>query len=341
MVLLELVTGVWVGRATGANGAREDLARMAMSSDISAEHLSCRFANWTSRREHTRRIWHQLLAQNCTELPVLVPPPTPKCKLALIAAGMPRTGSTMTFKLLRAALTKLGLWQHNGTALKYWQWHFKTAVAADHGPLAGTPGGSECKRRWEIFHASEAQLNQLTTDQIVIVKSHEFDESLLNLCKATIVFTSTRDVAEIASSKIRSGWLPQTDGMSNSKLVSELAAGIKGDIEEHSCWRQSAPRNVNVLFSEVSNCGWYLVRIASAVAQALPLGTINLHHLNGLNHLGEFDTWCRQADMNPEMKSTSTSTLAFDDDVAAALRHKFATWQRAHGFSIGNEYVVL
>lgn len=271
------------------------------------------------------------MAQNCTDLPALVPPSRPKCKLALIAAGMPCTGSTVTFKLLRAALIKLNLWQHNGTALKYWQWHFKSAAAADHGPLAGVQSGYECARKWDIFQSSNTQLSHLKEGSIVIVKSHEFDESLLNLCETTVVFTSARDVAEIASSKIRSGWLPQTVGMSKPELVSELAAGITGDIEEHSCWRHAAARNVNVLFSEVSNCGWYLIRIASIVAQALPLGAIDPQRLKKLK-LAEFEAWCSAADMNPEMKSTRTSSFAFDDDVTASLRRRFATWQQFHDF---------
>ena len=334
----------------------------------------CRYQTWDIRKRSSAAIWNRLVRERCTDIPALkvfsLSPfflpllrhrhcplryvtcplfPTvlvfavqraataPKCRLAMIAAGMPRTGSTLTFKVLKAVLSKLTIWKSHGVQLKYWQWHLRNSAVPHRGPLGDAPPGSECETRWQLYNEATAKLNSLQEDDVVLIKSHEFDAELLSLCTASIVFTSERDVADIAASKVKLGWVHRKGNMSNRAWVAELAGGIKGDVSEHVCWRQHAPVNVNVLFSDASKCGWYYLHVAKALRGVLSRGGVN-QELFSSAEVAEFDVWCRSEEMNRGQPATSTGHTAgatLSEDVANALRRQFANWQAQHNWSTG------
>ena len=110
----------------------------------------------------------------------------PKCRLAIIAAGMPRTGSTLTFKVLKAVLSKLNIWKGHGVQLKYWQWHMRNSAVSNRGPLGSAVAGSECEMRWQLYNTTKTKLNNVQEENIVLIKSHEFDAQLINVCKSSV-----------------------------------------------------------------------------------------------------------------------------------------------------------
>jgi hypothetical protein len=195
--------------------------------------------------------------------------------------------------------------------------------------------GEACQRRWALLKEAKAQLRDLSLDSIVLIKAHEFDKDLLKLCQKTLVFTSARDVADIGSSKLRSGFVANVRQQKPQELVSAIAAGLGKDIEEHMCWRHHAPLNVNVLYEDTIKCGWYLLRIFAAIAHSLPEAMVPIEGATSLDLAG-FNEWCQVHDMNPQINgSPRRGDLAFGLDVAQALRHQFHWWQALHKWPTG------
>lgn len=310
-----------------------------------AAEAPCRFSTWEDRKRNSPLIWNRLVGESCTDIPVLKPARyAPKCKLAIIAAGMPRTGSTLMFKVLKAVLSKLRIWKGHGVQLKYWQWHLRDSAVPHRGPLEDAAAGTECNMRWQLYNSTKVQLDALNGKHIVLIKSHEFDRELLNLCESSLVFTSVRDVADVAASKIHSGWVRKTPSMTNRDWMAVLAGGIKGDLDEHQCWIRFAPNNVNVHYSAASNCGRYFFLVANALRETLPPGSVDTKSISK-EAAAEFTAWCTTHEMNARFPAnrnggggdvgSKVGSFTLSEDVAFALRNRFKDWQVQHGWSPG------
>eukprot|EP00039_Didymoeca_costata_P022006 m.3393 g.3393 ORF g.3393 m.3393 type:complete len:428 (-) comp2762_c0_seq2:75-1358(-) len=274
----------------------------------------CRIRNW-SERVRTPFYSKVYESKGCTEMPS-ISAPVGRCKLALIAAGMPRTGSTVTLRMLQKAGKILGL--PNFTPLRYWNMHLRNTYIRRI---------SNCSEMVDERNRQNEIINNLTADSIVVIKSHEFDETLLRLCKKHIVFLSTRDMGDVALSKYKLGWYTRSDsslfdGMNTTEMVQYLASTMYGDIQEHECWKRESARNVNVQYDEIKgHCAFYMLRIVGAIAQALDRNESYIKHFNKRMDMVNIDDDCETHDLNPWQASTSKEFNSTQEETRANHSH--------------------
>jgi len=151
---------------------------------ISAE---CKEIEWSSAIQRgILQIHAQSFPQIVTPLDVY-----PRCRLAVIAAGAERTGSTLQTELARELLTARGI----TPTVFIWNFHLY-----------------ELESGATVEHANETlqQLKNVTADiqmdDILIIKTHKFDSRLLQYCRNHIVLTTSRDPVAVARSVRHAGW---------------------------------------------------------------------------------------------------------------------------------------
>lgn len=167
------------------------------------------------------------------------------CKVAVIDAGLPRTGSTLLSLLVEDAMEQLtdvfgsGNYARRVVDLGYWRYDRHR----------------EGSYSWSISDIPEG------TD-IVTVKSHEYDSELARLCERSLVLLTSREPMAMAVSMRHAGWVnPNCDKIFSQILASE---------GRHRCWYRAA--NVPLVFEyeDVSRSKKAVVAaIASELAVAL------------------------------------------------------------------------
>ena len=147
------------------------------------------------------------------------------CKAAIFVAGMPRTGSTLQRTLVMKALQ-----------------HLQVSVGS---PLAPTKGGelywnSPRHAGWDAAAASSyyAQEDQgwknLTADDVLVYKTHEFDAEALRLCRTQIVVTQHRNLLDEYTSAVTAF------NMTGDVAASHAAGSIKLWMADYRDWKQNA-----------------------------------------------------------------------------------------------------
>jgi hypothetical protein len=169
--------------------------------------------------------------------------PLPKphtCVLGIIAAGMPRSGSSAQFEQVKlivdylVAKTNQEFIYHS----VYWNLHLHVAR---YEYLRPTP---EQKRK--ILNDSELQKWKRVVARtyaaphrkyIVVAKTHEYDHALTTMCDATVVLRMTRPADEIAQSVVSAGWA----------TVDKTRDLIKQWTRDDQCWAGLASNSTRVL----------------------------------------------------------------------------------------------
>jgi len=112
-----------------------------------------------------------------------------KCNM-IIAAGMPRTGSTWVYTMINAIILAYG---KKIAFNSYW----KAPERLKYSP----------ERTQSFYKRENAAWAKYGLDDFFIYKSHEFKPELVNRCENTLIFTSSRYIDKIALSKLNAGWL--------------------------------------------------------------------------------------------------------------------------------------
>ena len=112
-----------------------------------------------------------------------------KCNM-IIAAGMPRTGSTWFYTMIRAIILAFG---RKIAFSSYWK-------APER--LKYSPG-----RTQNFYNRENVAWANYGPNDFFIYKSHEFKPDLANRCENTLIFTSNRYIDKIALSKLNAVWL--------------------------------------------------------------------------------------------------------------------------------------
>ena len=113
-----------------------------------------------------------------------------QCALMVLAAGMPRAGSTWQGKMVSSALQQLGVpAQHQN----YWDYpkhtHMNRSKAA-------------------AWYANEYRAwSKLSSNAVVLYKSHEFVQDATKLCNRTAVVTIHRCLDHELKSIVGAGWV--------------------------------------------------------------------------------------------------------------------------------------
>ena len=141
----------------------------------------------------------------------------PNCKLVVIVAGMPRTGSTLLIELVhdavRQALSQSGLKVVN---ISYWRLDRHL----------GTKGGQAVN--WRPTELPD------DTD-VIVTKTHEYDSEVLGLCERNLVILSSREPAAQVTS-VANAFLKTEDG----RTCENFEWHLKKFEAQARCWQEAA-----------------------------------------------------------------------------------------------------
>lgn len=164
-----------------------------------------------------------------------------RCALAVVAAGFPRTGSTLQVQFIRAALESIC-----APVTKYAGTYYDLArhVGMDAaGALA--------------YYEREAQTQaRLWRDPqaVMLYKSHEFNPELLSLCRQVIAFTSNRCLNDSLWSAFARGWVQPTpeslESFIRSNMAHYTAWKSQGALDIEYAWMTEAPHRVFRLMTD-------------------------------------------------------------------------------------------
>ena len=284
---------------------------------------------------------------NPREPPVLLLQPragSDRCALAVVSAGMPRSGSTLSVQLINEAIAQLGLAPNvlratdkaeaarasrsgtgyvNPRATLYWQEHLRLSS----GVTKGQSPDQACTAATDWHREHQLMLDSANSTSILIVKSHEFDATLFDLCQRTVVVSSTRDLGDISASKVRLGWLnPGEDS------AAKLGDSVVGAVAEHNCWQRFSPSFVELHHEDLSQFyGLTVLKIMAAVAEKVPWLALDRLELN----LTAVDAKYRHTEANPWQTTKVNAREPPSSAVLDSVRRRYADWQRAHGYQAG------
>lgn len=212
---------------------------------------------------------------------------TKKCSLALVAAGFPRSGSTLQMALLEAAGSMI---VDKSMITTHWNAHL-------HDPRC-RPGNIElkdnlvyCNELQSTYAAQIIKLKNFAAPSIILVKPHEFDTQILKLCQKRIILTTHRNLLDVAESAYMLKWIGSLDG-----LFQLLDASIR----DHECWKMAGAVDIPYeLYSE--DVEEYALRVLSIVAA--DYGTES--HFSIRSHaLAAYVSKFIGRDANPKLPST-------------------------------------
>lgn len=221
----------------------------------------------------------------------------------VVSAGMPRAGSTMQDRLLRQALAAFGL--KPGVA-GYWNWHWHA-------------GKLSLAERLGKLHNTSKRLRGLSTDAVVIMKTHEFDPRVLQLCDRSLVFTLHRHPLEMLISAAGE-W--HRGNMRERKAIDFLARAI----HNHECWHRYA-------VEETANAE---LRSNPSAVLARYVRKIGVHlygedYSARLVHTEDMGTLAKRAKGNPSSHAEASPNML---GMGTHVFCKFHRWMLLHDYSI-------
>lgn len=321
--------------------------------------MVCEHVTWEERRRKIASsvIPHdEMVAGGCEDIGLLGPGPR-KCHLAIVNAGMPRSGSTLVNSLITEAIEQLNVTSHYKGSI-YWQQHIRRAFSRP-----GRNATDKCRMIRERYEADRAMLASLTKNDIILVKSHEFDATLLDLCHRVVVISSTRDLADIVFSKIRLGWFKLDNEGSFEAAVEQMVYSVHGAVQEHNCWQRYAPRMLQLLYEDISHhYGAAVMKIMGAILDTLPTHAIppmtmlNISAVNAKFSHTEGNPWQRATHVEkvatvnssqrlfrprPHHKTATYNERLLSPQMAGKIREAYASFQSAHGYLVNGQRVVV
>jgi hypothetical protein len=327
--------------------------------------MMCEQVTWQERRENIAAsvIPHEEMVEGgCGDIG-LVEPGRRKCHLAIINAGMPRSGSTLVNALITEALEQLNVTSHLKGSI-YWQQHIRRAFSR-----SGKNSTDKCRMIRDRYEKDRALLANLTANDLILVKSHEFDATLLDLCHRVVVISSTRDLADIVFSKIRLGWFKIDEEDTLDVAAEKMVYSVHGAVQEHNCWQRYAPRMLQLLYEDMSrHYGAAVMKIMGAILDTIPphavptQTTLNISAVNAKFTHKEGNPWQRathhrndkdsvETPLNkehPERTRPDLAAVAADRNnrlltpqLANTIREAYASFQSAHGYLVNGQRVIV
>lgn len=234
---------------------------------------------------------------------VFVYDPPEQCQMMVICAGSPRAASTAhcmiaehVIHYIMESRKKIGRSKYDAPDYAgYWNYHLH-AVCSDGQPCplydAVTGDLAEFKHHVSslpnldgeekdaLRHACDKDVTDSTkklaeVDQktVVIVKSHEFDKTLLSACSKRLILTSWRAKEDVFDSGLELGWFayPKEAARDDFNKVYEVWDGW------HACWRDAAvaesqtTRNHDLGFEALNNKDSFKAEVRRLAKMAIHL----------------------------------------------------------------------
>jgi hypothetical protein len=189
-------------------------------------------------------------------------PPTRRCSLAVVAAGPPRSGSTMQQKLILVAL------KHLNVPVVPFYWNYHLHVLRNSGALrhmnSNKSSEAEIAELRKIRSSQERIIQKLATGQqsrvSLLLKTHEFDSRVFEMCEKQLVFTTNRNLTDAANSAVAAGW---------ARRVEDLP--INEWVRDYDCWKQHGA--IDIPYEDFAkHPEWHALMLAAFIGSYLDLG---------------------------------------------------------------------
>ena len=131
------------------------------------------------------------------------------CGVMIIMAGMPRSGSTWQYEMVKSVLKTLKISIHHG----YWDY-------ARHIRMNNSDSRSYYRNEYKKW-------STLDNKSVLLYKTHEYKPELLSVCKKNIIFTSHRCLEDELGSMYTSWHI----GMKSLNITYQL-------VKEYDMWRK-------------------------------------------------------------------------------------------------------
>jgi len=226
-----------------------------------------------SEFETARAVRDEMIRGGCANLSVTPRGPW-SCRLAIVNAGMPRSGSTLVGKLITEAVSMINSVSNSTGRVRgpfYWNHHLRRDFS-DSGVGRNDSATAKCAARRAYYFKILNLLSSLTNSDTLLIKSHEFDAGLLGICEKVLVVSSVRDLAESAFSKVRLGWNKIPPGISQVEAAEVMVNASLQAVKEFNCWKRYSPRYTQMLYQDFSKSfGAAIMRIMALILEAIPL----------------------------------------------------------------------
>ena len=140
-----------------------------------------------------------------------------RCALMVLVAGMPRSGSTWQFQMVKRALEFMG---RGASHAGYWD------LAKHHRMTEPAAAASSARER--------ALWRRLAGPAVVVYKSHEFAPEATRFCRHTAVLTTHRCFEAALRSQIGRGWITAEAAANPGYLVRLM----RKDLVEFEQWKR-------------------------------------------------------------------------------------------------------
>lgn len=184
---------------------------------------------------------------------------TINCDIAIVCAGFRRSGSTLQQKLVLLALDHLNITR----VTLYWNYHLHLLQRRlDFPNLAGAYGSHEefISKLGHFRKYQDRLINGVGGNTAVVIKSHQFDDRIMGMCKRQVVFAiRRRNEANAVKSILATG-----DAESAGELPLDRWR------RDYECWIQAGA--TEVLYEDVEDHPeWHVLQLSAAIASRLDI----------------------------------------------------------------------
>jgi len=224
----------------------------------------------------------------------------PTCALALIIAGTPRSGSTLIQAIAKTTLNLLAVHSHITYAdIGYWRFHRHIRK----------PPNSDLSTMRKVL----GRVKNRT--QVVLVKTHEYDPELLELCNQSLVVTSTREITDMMRSWVGAGWLRRN--------CTDLTVMLSKVTKNQRCWQRHA--GVRFIYSDIeSDKRFALIIMMSAVMSKLSIRASQSLPFERLFKDEVFSSGFMDDEANPGIPSSRNGSFYITCETSRLLQHEFS-----------------
>lgn len=189
-------------------------------------------------------------------------PTTRRCDLAIIAAGFHRSGSTLQVRLIEIAARHLDM----DVTSFYWNYHLhllmlegdirrKMASTAAHAFLDELKNA----KAFQAHIINSLNVRNRTRRIAVVIKSHQFDDNIIQMCERQLVVTIRRQRKDVAKSVVAAGFASTADQFPWDFWT-----------ENYNCWK--AHGAIEFAYEDVAKLPrWHVLTLAGFMATKLKL----------------------------------------------------------------------
>ena len=165
-----------------------------------------------------------------------------------------------------------------------------------------------------ILMKQENILESVSNETVVVLKSHEFDPTLLSFCSKSIVILSSLNFVDIAKSAIHASW-----GTPSGEALASW-------IDNYECWRRFAALDIAYedFTSSINGLERYILLLYSFLCEALHV-SVRVEDVNEIFRLAK-EIFIQDANQGiPGIRFSNISINLDDETVQKMMKDHLAT----------------